>query len=131
MDQCKQELRQGGSLSLVLFIIAVDVLARLFKQADVLGLIEGIGNKQEFRGVKSLRFANDILLFCARKEESILAAKAIFLAFEEASGLKINLHKSSILCMKMEDSEASLFVARLDELHEKILSIPVLGPAFM
>ena len=112
--KCKQGLSQGDPISPFLFILVVNVLAWLLKRADALGLIERIGSLKEYRGILSLHFANDILLLCTEKEESMLVAKAILLAFEAASRLKINFHKSSIYCLNMNDGEASKFASWLN-----------------
>lgn len=81
---------QGDPLSLALFILVVVVLPRPLMQAGSRDLIEGIVSHEEFRGIKSLQFADDKLLFCAGNKESIVAAKAILLAFQGATGLKLN-----------------------------------------
>lgn len=83
--------RQGDPFFPSLFILAVDVLARLLKQAGTLGLIEGIGNQVGFKGITSLQFVDDMLLFYAGKEDDALETKTILLAFKEALDLKINL----------------------------------------
>ena len=55
-----------------------------------------------------------MLLFCVGKKVSPFAAKAILLAFEGTSDLRINLYKSLIICLNMQDFEASLFASWLN-----------------
>lgn len=50
--------------------------------------------------------SNDILLFCAGHRKSILAIKAILLAFECASGWKV-FNESSLVDLNMEDNETA------------------------
>jgi len=46
--------------------------------------------------VINLHFVDDTLFFCQAKPDQILVLKTILLYFEAASGLKINLQKSSM-----------------------------------
>lgn len=43
-----------------------------------------------------------------------MVAKAILLAFEGSFGLKINLYKSSIICLNMDDQEVDAFANLLN-----------------
>ena len=52
---------------------------------------------------------DDAILFCTGKKLSVIAAKAILLTFEGASGLRINFHKSSMVCINMLDAEGESF----------------------
>jgi hypothetical protein len=56
--------------------------------------------------VNHLLFANDTLIFCGVQEEQIRHLRCIFLCFEAASGLRINLGKSEIVPIgEIEDVE--------------------------
>lgn len=80
----------------------MDILSRILKRVGGLGLIEGICSRKKFSDILILQFAGDILLFCAAKMEGILIAKMIFLTFEGATGLKINIYKSSLICLNLD-----------------------------
>jgi hypothetical protein len=56
--------------------------------------------------VNHLLFADDTLIFCGAQEEQIRHLRCIFLCFEAASGLRINLGKSEIVPIgEVEDVE--------------------------
>ena len=76
-------MRQRDPFSPALFILVTDVLSRILKQAGLKGIIEGIGTKLAFSNLRSLHFADDTLLFCAGKKESIIAIKAILLGLNK------------------------------------------------
>lgn len=66
---------------------------------------------KEFSDMLALQFTNNTLLFCAAKHDSVLAAKAILLVFKAASSLNINVHKSSIICINMDEWKSTLFAS--------------------
>lgn len=105
----KQDLRQGEPLSPSLFILSVDVLSRIMKRVGGIELIEGIELQKKFIDILKLQFANNTLLFCTAKKQSILGAKAILLALEAASRLKTNFHKTSIICTNVGQHAAEKF----------------------
>ena len=87
-------VRQGDSLSPMLFIIAMDVLHRLFQKAAA----DGVMRKMEPPEIKfqcSL-YADDVILFIRPHVQEARAVKQILHIFGEASGLETNLAKCSI-----------------------------------
>lgn len=95
------------SISSNLFILPTDILFKILLRAGSIGLIEGIGPNTMFVGIKCLLFVDNTLLFCMGVKGSILAIKALLLAFEGASNLRINFHKSLTIRMNLEDEEAT------------------------
>lgn len=85
-----------------------------------------IGVNEVFKGIRRLQFANDTLLFCVGDQGSIVAVKAILLAFEGAFGLKINFHKDTIVFLNIDQHEADAF-ADLMNCTRSSLSIIYLG----
>ena len=87
--QHRRGVRQGDSLSPMLFIIAMDVLHRLFLKAAR----DGVPRKIEPSAVKyqCSFYADDVILFIRPT-----AVKEILRIFGEASGLQTNLAKCSI-----------------------------------
>lgn len=114
LDALKAGAQAGGPFVPSLFILDVDVLSRILRSIRSLGLIDGIGQQKEFNDILSLQFVDDTLLFCAGRLDSMLMVKAILLAFEEVSGLKINFHKSSVIYLNMEDSDSTLIASWLN-----------------
>jgi hypothetical protein len=78
--------------------------------------------------VNYLMFADDILIFCGAQEEQIRHLRCIFLCFEAASGLRINLGKSEIVPIgAVEDVEglAHLLRCRVASLPMTYLGLPL------
>lgn len=89
-----QGVRQGNSLSPMLFIIAMDMLHRLFKKASS----DGVLRRMSAREIKfqCSMYADDVILFIHPTVQDARAVKEILTIFGEASGLQTNLAKCSI-----------------------------------
>nr|CAD1834466.1 unnamed protein product [Ananas comosus var. bracteatus] len=85
---CRRGLRQGDPLSLLIFILCVDVLYRMIHLAATSQSLQavGIGDVK----LHTLQFADDMLLFFDGTTRSAAAIKVILDAFSAYSGLKIN-----------------------------------------
>jgi len=78
--------------------------------------------------VNHLLFVDDTLIFCGAQEEQIRHLRCIFLSFEAASGLRINLGKSGIVPIgEVEDVEglANLLGCRVASLPMTYLGLPL------
>lgn len=90
-------IRQGARpLSHFLFVLAMDYLSQLLDDAFRKGLIKGYYVQQRNLHRSHLLFANDILLFSITKETKIQNLFYLIKGFERASGLRINVQKSTI-----------------------------------
>lgn len=87
-------VRQGDSLSPLLFILGMEVLSRLFSKAQEGGVIRGIGHPA-IRHQCSI-YADDVILFVHPSSHEANAIKRILQIFGDASGLRTNLAKCSI-----------------------------------
>jgi hypothetical protein len=87
-------VRQGDSLSPMLFIIAMDVLHRLFAKANRDGVLRPL-QLPEIKFQCSI-YADDVILFIRPSVHEAAAVKHILHVFGEASGLKTNLSKCSV-----------------------------------
>lgn len=87
-------VRQGDSLSPLLFIIAMDILHRMFTKAARDGVLRPI-QPTEVKFQCSL-YADDVILFLRPTVQEALAVKQILTIFGAASGLQTNLAKCSI-----------------------------------
>lgn len=97
----KSGVRQGCPLSPLLYLIAIEPLARQFKKSTIYkGLTIPVGNTILI--IKHLLFADDTCcaISCARDLEEITR---ILTLFEQASGAKINENKSEILPLGNSD----------------------------
>jgi len=94
--QTKKGLRQGDSVSPMLFNIVADMLAVMIERAKVDGQIDGVVNHLVDGGLSILQYADDMILFMDHDLEKARNLKLILSAFEQLSGLKINFHKSEL-----------------------------------
>ena len=97
-------LRQGDPLSPLLFVLVMDVLAKLVEYADRHGLLTQLG-RQPLTHRISL-YADDIALFICPTAADVDATKKILLAFGQAAGLHANLNKSSITPIQCHDIDS-------------------------
>jgi len=90
-------LRQEDPLASFLFLVVVEGLVRLVRQASKQNMLTGVkvGRKQ----IKCcmLQFADDTLFMCEDSFSNIFTIKTILRCFELVSGLKINFHKSKLI----------------------------------
>jgi len=89
-------LRQGDSLASFLFIIVVEGLAGLVRQALKANFLQGMKVGRSEIEICMLRFANDTLFMCTDNYSNVVAIKAILRCYELASRLKINFRKSKL-----------------------------------
>jgi hypothetical protein len=87
-------VRQGDSLSPMLFIIAMDVLHKMIDKACRDGVLRPTA-PQAVKFQCSL-YADDVILFIRRTTQEARAVNEILRLFGDATGLKTNLSKCSI-----------------------------------
>jgi hypothetical protein len=88
-------LMQVDPMSPLLFVFVMEALSRMITAAVSGGLLDGfrVGNVS----YSHLLFADDTLIFCDASSSKLLYLRSLFLLFEAASGLKVNLAKSSLI----------------------------------
>jgi len=59
-------------------------------------LIKGIKVERNEIRVSMLQYADDTMFICKASLKNVLTIKSVLRCFELASGLKVNLHKSSL-----------------------------------
>jgi len=128
-------LRQGDPLSPFLFVVVIEALSRMLiaalDQGNLTRFLVG-SRESEALVVNHLLFADATLIFCGAQEEQIQHLRCIFLCFEAASGLRINLGKSEIVPIgAVEDIDrlAHLLGCRVTSLPLTYLGLP-LGASF-
>lgn len=87
-------LRQGDPLSPYLFILAMYVLNRIFDIATEEGLLSLLKGRQA--RLRLSLYANDAVIFTNPKREDINCIMQIMEAFGDATGLRINVDKSTV-----------------------------------
>jgi hypothetical protein len=94
----KKGLRQGDTLSPILFNIVVDMLAILIKEQKTMGELRGVVPHLVDDGLSILQYVDDTIIFMDNNLEKAKNVKLLLCAFKQLSELKINFHKSEIFC---------------------------------
>jgi hypothetical protein len=128
-------LRQGDSLSPLLFVIVMEALRILLtvtiKRGLLLCFYVGSRNSEAVH-ISHLLFANNTLVFCGANPDHLRYLRVLFLAFEAVSGLKVNLSKSKLVPVgNVVDVEGltNILSCRVSSLPLKYLGLP-LGAGF-
>lgn len=108
--QTYKELRQGDPLSPIVFNIVLDMLAVLVNRAKEEGQFEGLSPHLVDGGLSILQYTDDTILFLDHNVARAANLKLLFLAFKQASGLKINYHKSEFLCFDLSEEEENSYL---------------------
>ncbi|RVW80860.1 putative ribonuclease H protein [Vitis vinifera] len=107
-------LRQGDPLSPFLFTIVADVLSRMLLKAEERNVLEGFKVGRNRTRVSHLQFADDTIFFFSSREEDMMTLKNVLLVFGHISGLKVNLDKSNIYGINLEQNHLSRLAEMLD-----------------
>lgn len=106
--QHRRGLRQGDPLSPMLFILVMDVLTALIAKAEQQGLLKPL--MQRSVGHRVSIYEDDVVLFTSPDDRDIDLIVAILDKFGEATGLRANLAKSSMIpirCSELQVQEIS------------------------
>ena len=125
------ELRQGDSLSPMLYGLAMEAFSRILDAAVRDGLISGfsIGTAANTSMMVShLLFADDTLIFCDANLSQLVKLHGILSMFEAVSGLKINLGKSELVLVGDVNNMGELVA--LPGCRQALLPMKCLGLAF-
>ena len=111
--QTKRGLHQGDPMSPILFNFIADMLALPIKRAKEDDQIRGVIPHLVDNGLSILQYADDTIIFLDHDLKKAKNMQLLLSTFEHLFGLKINFHKSEILCYgaakEMEESYIDLF----------------------
>ncbi|KAJ9674188.1 hypothetical protein PVL29_023628 [Vitis rotundifolia] len=107
-------LRQGDPLSPFLFTLVADVLSRMLLRAEERNLLEGFRVGRNRTRVSHLQFADDTIFFSNTREEELQTLKSLLLVFGHISGLKVNLDKSNLYGINLDQNHLSRLAEMLD-----------------
>ncbi|CAL5191793.1 unnamed protein product [Lathyrus oleraceus] len=123
-------LRQGDPLSPFLFLLVGEGLAGMMRKAVMLGLFNGFAVSEDIH-FEMLQFADDTVLVCDGSKENLWCIKTLLRGFELVSGLCINLKKSKLYGVHVEDfileSASSFLACKLEKIPFSFLGIPIGG----
>jgi hypothetical protein len=100
---CERGLRQGCSLSPLLFILSLEGLSILLKIKQAEGLLKGV-KVAGLTHILHILFADDVLIMTYANLAEWTIIHSILSSFCAVSGLQINTSKSSFLLSKVSDS---------------------------
>ncbi|XP_060957652.1 uncharacterized protein LOC133029176 [Cannabis sativa] len=89
-------IRQGDPLSTYLFIICAEGFSALIKKFESQQLLQGCRVAHGAPSITHMLFADDSYLFCQATTGAAVGISNLLQVFENASGQKINFHKSTI-----------------------------------
>ncbi|GMI83351.1 hypothetical protein HRI_002004400 [Hibiscus trionum] len=97
-------LRQGCPLSPYLFNIFGEALSSLIYSAVHKGYFVGASVGANGMSISYLQYADDLIVFAKAEERQVLNIKRLLRIFELASGLSLNLKKTSLVGVNVEES---------------------------
>ena len=122
-------LRQGDSLSPLLFNLAADALDHMFDKAKQAGLLKVVVPHLIQGGITHLQYADDTIILTGCEDKYIKVMKFLLYCFEWMSGLKINYHKSEVIVFGVEEEEqqriANMLNCKIGKLPMTYLGIPI------
>jgi hypothetical protein len=102
-------LRQGDPLSPLVFNRVADVFARILIRAAKRGRITGLLTSLYLKGIISLHYADDTLLFQDHDFQAACHLKWLMVCFEHLSRMRINYHKSDMIPINLDEGEANQY----------------------
>ena len=112
-------LRQGDPLSPLLFILAIDPLQRIIEAATQRGILKPVLPKAA--NLRCSLYADDVAIFAYPANTELDHLLKILNFFGECSGLKINISKTEIFPIRMDNTVVSQL---LQNFPGKICSFP-------
>ncbi|KAJ0533359.1 putative RNA-directed DNA polymerase [Helianthus annuus] len=110
---CSRGLRQGDPLSPYLFVLAMEALTGVMKQACDIGVFKGLDLSQNGDPISHFLYADDVIFMGEGSLNNLVVLKRLLRCFYLSSGLKVNLKKSSLYGIGLEDNQVQLLANML------------------
>ncbi|KAL4367675.1 hypothetical protein GQ457_05G016460 [Hibiscus cannabinus] len=115
-------LRQGCPLSPLLFNIIGEALSALIHKANAKGYFKGLKVGQTEMEITRIQFVDDLMFFCEADEMQIKNIIRILKGFELAAGLKLNLSKTKLIGINVDEQRIDQWAKILHCQSEKFSS---------
>ena len=109
--QHRRGLRQGDPLSPMLFILVMDVLNWMVTRASEAGLLQPLSRRPIQHRISL--YADDVALFLRPAAEDISLTLSMLQLFGDASGLKTNVQKSSVMPIQCSEDDMAIIQSLL------------------
>ncbi|XP_060960654.1 uncharacterized protein LOC133031222 [Cannabis sativa] len=106
-------IRQGDPLSTYLFIICAEGLSMLINSAESNRTIHGCRVARGAPSITHMLFADDSYLFCQASIGAAQGVRNLLSEFEQASGQKVNIAKSSIFFNPNSDAQTRSHISAI------------------
>ncbi|KAE8673291.1 RNA helicase family protein isoform 2 [Hibiscus syriacus] len=132
-------LRQGCSLSPLLFNVVGELLHMMLSKAVEIGLFQGFafGKNQNNFTLSHLQFADELIIFCGASITQIKNVRRVLRIYSLMAGLHLNLAKSKLFGINVEDdimgdwaAAIGCSVGRLVLIKSVLSSLPVFFLSF-
>ena len=114
-----QGVRQGDPVSPAPFILAMDTLHAMLLWAVQQSLLSPLG--LDSNTPRASIFADDVVLFFRPTPVDNQVIAGMLDLFGEASGLRINLRKSTITCIRCDDEVENIVAEHFQRQRQKFL----------
>ena len=101
-------LRQGCPMPPFLFIMAMDVLSSMFRQAREMQRLKGFAVTRGGPVITHLLYANDLLVFGKAIMREARVINGFMKSFERMSGQQVNVSKSSIFLVQVQQLRCTM-----------------------
>ena len=109
---CKRGVRQGDPLSLLLFVLAAELLQYVINDACQQGHLQ-LPLPQPSTNFPIIQYADDILMLMQAEEAQLYHLKGIIDDFALSTGLKVNFSKSPMIPINVSDARIEQLAATL------------------